>query len=149
MFDPITEFEARDPDGQALLTRFPETWRGAAMNHFLTPIREGRAHGPARDHLLLLQTCLVQHRDEALRLAGWALAYEALPAAYKEARKAGRSQAYQRRFMASQEATEKQLQLLAKLGYIGPVESRLHASRLIDAFLAPRPADIPALRGEP
>jgi len=77
---------------------------------------------------------LQDHAGEASAFAAWALAREAMPQAEKDAQKAVRSQAYQRRHMASREATGKQRTYLEALGYVGSVESRLHASRQIDAL---------------
>jgi hypothetical protein len=91
-----------------------------------------------------LLTLMGEYRQEALACAARALAYEALPYPYRASKKAQRGHVYQQRYMASQEATDKQRALLAKLGYTGPIESRLHASRLMDARLSgvPQPVGV-------
>jgi hypothetical protein len=83
---------------------------------------------------LLLNQLLAAHSEEACHFAAWCLAWEALPLREKATRKATREQAYRWLYMAGNEATAKQRALLQALGYSGPIESRLHASRLIDVL---------------
>jgi len=75
------------------------------------------------------------HPQEARDLARWAIAWEAMPREQQQRIKAERQATYQRRYMADAMPTAKQLGLLRQLGYTGAVESRLHASQLIDEHL--------------
>jgi hypothetical protein len=142
----------------AFRQRFPTTMRSHVTNIFLDTVRAGattpgmvvvsvaatvigrlqRAH--REDNMAdvskfsRMQRLLEDHAEEASAFADWAMAWEAMPQAEKDAQKVLREKAYQRRFMASREATAKQLSCLQALGYSGPIESRLHASRLIAAI---------------
>jgi hypothetical protein len=140
------------------LNRFPTSMRSHISNIFLNAIRAGAA---SEDMVVaavaataiqrfqraqhwqdvadvakfaLLNKLLAAHAGEACHFAAGCIAWEALPQQEKAARKATREGAYRRRHMAGLEATPKQRSYLRVLGYVGPVESRLHASRQIDAL---------------
>jgi hypothetical protein len=143
---------------RVFLNRFPTSMRSHISNIFLDAIRAGAATegmvvaavaATAIQRIQraqrwqdvvevakfsLLDELLAAHAEEACHFAAGCIAWEALPRAEKAARKATRERAYQRRHMDSQEATTKQRAYLKALGYDGPIESRLHASQLIDAL---------------
>jgi len=66
--------------------------------------------------------------DEAVDSARWAIQWDRLSDPEKQRVKA-------ERWMAEQPPTEKQVKYLRSLGYDGEVESKLHASELIDRLL--------------
>jgi hypothetical protein len=143
---------------RAFRDRFPTSMRSHVTNLFLDAVRAGAAtpevvvvavaataiarlqraqrRQDAADvtKFSLLDQLLVAHAEEACHFAAGCIAWEALPWKEKAARKATREQAYRRRHMAGLVATPKQRNYLQALGYLGPIESRLHASRLIDAL---------------
>lgn len=78
------------------------------------------------------------HLQEWFDYALYVLAFEALPQAEKDARKARRGEIHRQAWLQQQAPTEKQIDFLRALGHTGPVENRAEASRLIDHLLAGR-----------
>jgi hypothetical protein len=62
----------------------------------------------------------------------WCSEYEALPREARERLKAGRGEEHRRAYFARQPATEKQVAYCRALGWTGPVESKAHASEIIE-----------------
>jgi hypothetical protein len=150
-----------DDKDRALLERFPAPRRSLIANLFLAPVRRG-AVAPAlvvRDVLSELDDRLgwalrnggayaeeerakvrdimdavINHGDEAEAYARWCVAYEALPEEERRRRKAGRTNQAVAAWMDRQEPTEKQVAYLRRRGYAGPIDSRAHASSLIDVY---------------
>jgi hypothetical protein len=75
-----------------------------------------------------------EKRAAALAFAEWCLAYESLDPEAKRQLKAGRGEQYRVRWMAAQPPSEKQIAYLRALGYQGEVQSKAHASELIDSL---------------
>jgi hypothetical protein len=144
------------------LERFPPTQCGHLMNMFLLPVRQGIAE-PTEvvrrvEQAFLRRECngvryrdlvtqqrarwvldgLSAYADEALALAEWAIAYETLPAAERERLKLERGADHRRDWMSQQEPTPKQLAYVRALGFTGRVESRQHASDLIESLKGAR-----------
>lgn len=72
---------------------------------------------------------------EAFEYANYVLNYEQLPAAEKLGIKEQRANEAKNSYLGQQPATEKQINYLRKLGYKGEIESKRHASLLIDQCL--------------
>jgi hypothetical protein len=147
--------EGRHPE-RPLLHHVPIRQRGHFMNLFLAPPRAGCTNPqevvaqvttelqrtlqrrrpwvseeqlePLRQDILLV----ISHPGEALTLAQEAIDYVALPPREQERLKAKR----QRVSTGHLPATEKQLAYLRALGHHGPVDSRTHASQLINMLKA-------------
>ncbi len=142
---------------RAFLERFPPNRRSHVVNLFLHSVRAGAItpevvvarvrDGLQRRIQRALQWnneatlerdrevlhMLDEHTDEARGMADWALAWESLPREEKERIKKERTRTYQRRWMATQQPTQRQLNYLCALGYAGSRPgNRLEASELID-----------------
>jgi hypothetical protein len=98
--------------------------------------RYGQHDQEQRDQLIL--DAIYSHVDEARDMAAWAVEWETTPREQREQVKAQRGEQYRHAYMASQPATEKQIGYLRKLGYAGAVNSKAHASELIDGLLSQR-----------
>lgn len=100
----------------------------SAVRHDLLAqaIRWGNHDGKERNEHIL--SVIDTHFDEALDYARWALWWESLSAQERHRIKA-------EKWMAQQPATEKQIAYLRSLGWTGEIESKLHASELIDRLL--------------
>lgn len=72
------------------------------------------------------------HHEEAVDFAKWAVEWESLSDSERQAIKAERGAYYKRQHMDSQPPTDKQVRYVRALGYDGTIESKLHASELID-----------------
>lgn len=139
-----------DPRRQ-LLSHYPEHQRSAMANLFLFAVRRGagdpeavlataladlrgrlgtwgREEGTVRAQL----ATLMQHRAAALNFAGWALAWESLPREERERQKAQRGDQHRQRYLDTLEPTERQVRFCRSLGWSGAIESRAHASEIID-----------------
>lgn len=142
---------------RAFLAHFPPEQKSHVANLFLTPVRAGH-HDPhgvhaavyadlrqrieqaerwgrenARDRFILDQ--VRADYDGALDFARWALAYEQLSPAEKARQKASRAREAIEFHMDRDEPTEKQVAYLRARGYVGPIESKRHASALIDIYM--------------
>ena len=82
---------------------------------------------------------LATHRNEALTFAAWALRREPLPKSERGWYRSGRSIPYQQPWMARLTPTERQKASLQRLGYGGPVVSRIRARERIDQLTRGRP----------
>ncbi len=77
---------------------------------------------------------LDRHQGQALAYAQWCLDYEALPREERERQKRQKAEQYRTASMDCQPPTEKQVSYLRRLGYTGRLDSKAHASSLIDVF---------------
>ncbi len=152
---PAADHRTTD-DGRALLEHFPNARRSYVANTFLYAVRAG-ARTPLQVLASVNETLretharsqrwrftdtvqrteevmavLVEHHDEAMAFAAWALAWEALPQAEKDRQKAAKGAAHRQTYMEQQPPTDKQRSYLAALGYHGEITSKAHASDLID-----------------
>ena len=134
------------------LNHFEPRQRGHIANLFLDPVRRGMTEPchivSAVRHDLLAEairrkrwgkldaaqwreqivTEIDVYFDEALDYARWAVWWESLSVQEKRRVKA-------EKWMSTQPPTEKQTKYLRALGYHGEIESKLHASELIDKLL--------------
>jgi len=137
------------------LNHFDPRQRATVANLFLPPVRQGviephRIVSAVRHDLLMqavrwkrwgnlkgkkhneqIVSMIDLHFDEALDLARYYLWWESLSAEEQRRIKA-------EKWMAQQQATDKQINYLRALGYAGEIESKLHASELIDKLLKER-----------
>jgi hypothetical protein len=92
-------------------------------------------HDPAeRDNVTTVVNAACADLAGVVRYARWVLAWEALPEAERERRKAERGRQYQREAMATKPPSAAQLGLLRALHYDGPPPATMaEASALIDA----------------
>ena len=143
------------------LDRLNPGHRSSAANSFLAVVRSGetdpdviiaivtaeararvnRCLGSDGDRYRGLITALRNYPDDARAEAEYALRWESLTPAEKAREKARRSVEGINAWMESQDPSDKQLDLLSKLGHDGdPPASKAEASRLIDGLLKrPRP----------
>lgn len=90
-----------------------------------------------RVHFHHVFAALTADRPGALAYAASVMAWEALPDDVRQAAKQERAVHYQRHYMTTQPATEKQLSYLQSLGYPGAAPAnRAEASTLIDGLLS-------------
>lgn len=82
---------------------------------------------------------VVAEGDAVEALIAWLLDYERLPRAERERLKAARGERHRRQWLDQQPASEKQIAYCRSLGYAGTIESKAHASEIID-HLKPRRA---------
>ena len=75
---------------------------------------------------------LVGCPGEVAEFIRWAFEYEALPREERERLKAGRGEQHRRTNLDRQPPTDKQIRLCRALGYAGAIESKAHASEIID-----------------
>lgn len=151
---PPLNQEARD----TFLAHFPENKRGTVANWLLQPIREFHADTPAlvltltigrinkmladswateerRQELRHALSVIAQHRDEALACADYYLSYASLPEDERQKVKQRQRDTYR----AERPPTDRQLDYLRILGYIGTPPATLHeASEAIERLLAGR-----------
>ena len=152
-------------DGRALLERFAPTRRSYVANTVLHAVRAG-ARTPADvlaavEHTLSetairsrrwgftetverteeVYAILNEFHDEALAFCAWAIAYEALPPAERERRKAEKGAIHKLAWMEQQPATQKQIDFCRALGYHGPVTSKAQASRIIERLKRGEPVE--------
>ena len=150
--NPPFAFPTIDILSRRFLERFEPRQRGHIANLFLAPVGMGMTE-PHRIVSAVRQGLLKQsvkckrwgnlatvqrnehiiqridaHFSEALDYARWAIQWDRLSYPEKQRVKA-------ERWMAQQPATERQTKYLRSLGYDGEVESKLHASELIDRLL--------------
>lgn len=142
---------------RAFLARFPQNQKSTVANLFLAPVRRGirtpdavraavyaelrdsiaravrSGYSSDRDQFILDQ---MQHDyDGSLDYARYAIAYEQMSPAEKARMKSTRAQEGIDAWMDRQEPTEKQVGYLRGRGYDGPIDSRRHASALIDIYM--------------
>ena len=141
---------------RAFLNHFTENQRSHIANIFLGAVRHGKRTpdsvlaaviatalgrldqakrwNDAEDaaKFSVITRMLIEHRDEALAFAQWALDWEAQSPEQREQTKVERGQHYRARWMREQPATQRQIDYLRTLGWEGEVTSRLEGSRLID-----------------
>ena len=118
----------RTPDG---VVRWVERWFLARLDRGAR-FRDGVAQEKARAIL----DALASHPEEALALAEEVLAYEALPEEERRRLKEARGEEHRLAWMEQQEPTSKQVAYCRALGYRGVIESRRHASEIIDRLKA-------------
>jgi hypothetical protein len=147
----LTTVTARD----AFLAHFPPARRSFVCNQFLYAVRRG-ANVPSlvvasveaelqkaqqwvrhwerddQERYADLTAAIAEHRTEALAFAMWALRWEQLTPEQKAAYRAQQSSTHVQAWMATQPPTEKQRRYLEALGHTGDIESRQHASELIE-----------------
>ncbi len=144
---------------KALLDRFEQPLKSSISNLFLAPVRSGAARFPRavlaevlrelqdrraraaaggwRETFELTGTILATiaaHEGEAIAFGAWALEWEALPREERERRKRDRGDQYRISYMDRQGPTERQVEYLRRMGYRGPIDSKAHASSLIDVY---------------
>jgi len=141
------------PGGKQFLEHFEPGHRGAVASWFYQAVRQGE-DSPRRvcshvyrylsDYLVRWgdypggvrkqQVLAVMRGDRggALALAEYAIWYESLPEAERTAIKQRNEEEGKRQWMVTQPPTNKQRSLLERLGYAGTIESRAHASELIE-----------------
>ncbi len=83
---------------------------------------------------------LAGYPDEAAAFAEWALEWESLPAEERAKRKRHRSEEHRQQWLDAQPPTEKQVRYCRMLGYQGAIESKRHASEIIDRLKGTRVA---------
>lgn len=153
-----------DEARETFLAHFPTSRRSTVANWFLDPVRRLHTNDPkcivesvldmlyrrlendapwATETYLADASAAIEiiqaHRDQALAFARYYIAYEAIPRAEREQRKAQRQQEYQAAWMDAQPPTAKQLSYLRNLGHVGsPPTSKLEASQAINQLLAAR-----------
>ena len=145
---------------KAFLDRFDQPVKSTISNLFLRPVRAGAAHFPRavlaevlrelhgrraraaaggwRETLTLTDTILATitaHEQEAIAFGAWALEWEALPREERERQKRQKGEQYRTAHMGCQPPTEKQVGYLRRLGYAGPIDSKAHASSLVDIYV--------------
>ncbi len=76
-----------------------------------------------------------RHPAEALAYAQWCLDYEALPREERERQKRQRGDQYRLNYMDRQPPTERQIEFLRRRGYTGRIDSKQHASSLVDIYV--------------
>ncbi len=86
------------------------------------------------EHLAEQLGILTRQATAGIAYGAWALEWESLPPAERERRKNSNSAQYVRSSMDREPATEAQTSHLRKLGYTGPIETKGHASSLIDVY---------------
>lgn len=141
---------------RAFLAYFPQQQKSTVANLFLRPVRRGIAspegvraavYAELRDSIDRAtrygstnerdQGILDQMRrdyDGSLDFARWAIAYEKLTPAQKQAIKNGNAANAISSVMDREEPTEKQRAYLRNVGYAGPIYSKKFASSLIDIY---------------
>ena len=77
------------------------------------------------------------HPDAVLAFAAWAILWDELPPEERVKRKATQAKAHVVAWTRSQPPTVKQITYVRALGWTGEIESRAHASLLIDALKTP------------
>lgn len=153
-----------DDEGPRLrfLRHFDKSRWGVVTNHFLGPLREGRAETPQAVVNAVIyklerqiesaqrwnQPCHEQHAEldviienegDALGFARVCIEYLALPAEERQRIKARRRQDGIAQWMGDRAPSPRQLTYLQSLGHTGPVPATmLEASRLIDARVQAR-----------
>ena len=156
--------EPEQDNRRAFLERFPEHLRSTIANTFLCAIRAGataeadvvyrveRAYlcrldagervrdGLARRRAQAVLDALTAHPEQAAAFAAWCLEWESLPAEERAKRKRCRSEEHRRAWLAAQPATERQIAFCRALGHTGPIESKVHASEIIDKLRGVRVA---------
>lgn len=147
---------AMNDDDRAFLDLFPANQRSTVANLFLRPVREGTtdailvfaavyaelrerierprsyAYDDSRDRFIL--DTLRANYDAATAYARWCVAYEQLSPEDKQRRKQASTAEGIGLWQEQQPPTDKQVAYLHTLGYTGPVESRRHASSLIEIY---------------
>ena len=120
----------RTPEG---IVRWVERW-------FLGKLERGARFrdGVAQEKARAILDALAAYPEEALALAEEVLDYEALPEEERQRLKAARSEEHRLAWMEQQEPTPKQVAYCRALGYRGVIESRRHASQIIDKLRAVR-----------
>ena len=83
---------------------------------------------------------MVEHPDELAAFIRHCVAWEALPRGKRAAVKQARGHEYRQQWLAAQPATERQIAFCRALGYTGPIESKQHASEIIDKLRGVRVA---------
>jgi len=78
---------------------------------------------------------LTRQREAGIAFGQWALDWDALPPEERERQKRSRSAEHIRHHMDREAPTEKQVAYLRGRGYTGPIESKGHASSLIDVLM--------------
>lgn len=144
---------------RAFLAHFPQEQRSQVTNIYLSAVRQGaRTAGDVLTrvtidlHSRLRQAAqyrdkethakidniiyFFEHYDEdAEAFARWALAWERLSPTDKAKHKAGTAREAIRAHMDREDPTEKQIAYLRMMGYTGPIDSKAHASALIDIYM--------------
>ncbi len=151
--------DATTQASKVFLDRFEQPVKSTIANLFLRPVRAGAAHYPRavlaevlrelherraraaaggwRETLELTEmiyATIAAHEKEAIAFGAWALEWEALPPEERERRKRQRGDQYRTAYMDRQPATERQVEYLRRMGYAGPIDSKAHASSLIDIY---------------
>ncbi len=143
-------------DNRAFLSRFAQARKSYVANLFVYAVRRGartpdavmtsvrqelrtcqdRArywhNGEAESRYTEVAATINEHPDEARAFAIWALEWEQLSRAEKARQRDQDGDAYRQAWMKQQPPTDKQISYLSKLGFHGEIESKAHASELID-----------------
>ena len=156
----MTTAGATTAASRAFLDRFDQPVKSTISNLFLRPVRSGAAHFPRavlaevlrelherraravaggwRKTLELTEmiyATIAAHEKEAIALGAWALEWEALPPEERAHRKRQRDDEHRLAYMRAQPPTDKQIACLRRMGHAGPIDSRAHASGLIDVYV--------------
>ena len=158
MLHRMSEMPSLNPDNKIFLENFPQSVRSTISNLFLEPIRsritdpvfvlrfvfkasKDRAESRYADADRIqretdLQSMLRAKYTDALALAEYYIAYESLPPSEKQRIKSASVGAYLIDAMQEKPVTEKQRELLIKLGWAGNMPlDRKAASLEIDRLL--------------
>jgi hypothetical protein len=150
--------DALNPDNKRFLEHLPQSERSTVSNMFLDPIRSGmrgleaivanvaqqvehKSSRPYADTERQKQcarwlSLLDFEKEDALALAAYYVAYNDLPPSEREKLKNGSAVAFVKESMAGKPVTEKQKELLGKLGFTGTFPAdRKAASDTIDNLL--------------
>ena len=149
---------------RAFLERFPDHLRSTIANTFLCAIRAGATteadvvyrvervylcrldagervrDGLARRRAQAVLDALTADPDQAAAFAAWCLEWESLPAEERAKRKRCRSEEHRRQWLDQQPPTPKQVNYCRLLGYQGAIESKRHASEIIEQLKGTRVA---------
>ena len=142
---------------RAFLAHFPQNQKSTVANLFLAPVRRGirtpegvraavyaelresveraASWGRANERDQFILDTMRLDYDGSLDYARYAIVYEQMTTEEKARIKAGRAQEGIDAWMDRQEPTEKQIVYLRSRGYTGTIDSRRHASALIDIYM--------------
>ena len=115
------------------LAALRERW-GRAIAYSRQPWANRDAEMGRAERLAEQLGILTRQVAAGIAYGAWALAWEALSPAERERQKQGDSAQHIRAHMDREPATEPQTSHLRTLGYTGPIESKGHASSLIDVY---------------
>ena len=115
------------------LAALRERW-GRAIEYSRQPWGNRDAEQERAERLAEQLGILTRQAAAGVAYGAWALEWEALSPAERERRKNSNSAQHIRNHVDREPATEAQINHLRKLGYSGPIETKGHASSLIDVI---------------